>query len=62
MGAPLKRALVAVALEQNKPEEMFGRDKSEGKIGRLGQTFLPFAIHFSNKKRDRSLSWGKHDR
>ena len=42
MGAPPKRALVAVALEQNKPEEMFGR---------LGQTFLPFAIHFSNKKK-----------
>jgi len=24
-------------------EEMFGRGKSEGKIGRIGQTFLPFA-------------------
>jgi hypothetical protein len=24
---------------------MFGRNKSEGKIGRIGQTFLPFAIH-----------------
>ena len=34
-------------------EEMFGRGKSEGKFGRFGQTFLPFATIFAcqNKKR-----------
>jgi hypothetical protein len=32
-----------VILTGVKPEEMFGRGKSEGKIGRIGQTFLPFA-------------------
>jgi hypothetical protein len=29
---------------------MFGRDKSEGKIGRIGQTLLPFAyLRISDK-------------
>src|SRR6202140_4626969 len=41
---------------------MFGRGKSEGKFGRSGQTFLPFAEGHHKTKRDRSLSWGKHDR
>jgi len=32
----------------------------------FGQTLLPFAVEFAQKakkgKRDRPLSWGKHDR
>jgi len=43
-------------------EDKFGSDKSEDKFGSLRQTYLPFAICTSQKKRDRSLSWGKHDR
>jgi hypothetical protein len=49
--SPLWRNLLEFATVQM--AEMFGRS---------GQTFLPFANNLQYKKRDRSLSWGKHDR
>ena len=38
-----ERQIFGVILTNNKPDEMFGHGKSEGKIGRTGQTFLPIA-------------------